>query len=494
MKKTFDTSKSKDFDNDQKSNIKKIFDIKGMHCNSCAQLIENNLKDKVNSISVSYSKGKAEIDFDPEKISEEEIKKIIGECGYSVNDKEEIKTKKSRSNWLGWVVLITSLILLGYLLYNLLGGINAEFPTLDGKVSLFLLFFAGLLTGFHCVAMCGGFLVSYTTKNAINGHKSFYQHLVYGAGKTISYTIIGVIFGLIGSIFFFTPSIRGGVAIFAGMFMIFYSFSMFGIGFFRKFQFNPKFLTKIASKKYQGAYFGPAMTGLLNGLFIACGPLQAMYIYAAGTGSAISGGTSLMAFGLGTLPVMLGFGGIANIISHKATKKILKISAIIVLALGLIMLNRGLTLTGSGYDFNSIISKTEGVNPTASKVLIDSEGYQVINMDADASGYNPNSFVLKKDVPVKWIINGKEITNCNKAIQVPKLGLKFDIKKGEQVIEFTPTETGTISWSCWMGMIRGTFIVTDTGEASQEQISSAVKTSSSSGGSCGMGGGCGCRG
>ncbi len=478
--------------------MKKTFKIEGMHCNSCAQLIENNLKDKVNSIFVSYSKGKAEIDFDPEKISEEQIKEKIKDLGYEIREgykvKEEIKTKKSSSNWLGWIMFIVSLVLLFFILYKFFSGIDVELPVLGEKTSLLLLFAAGLLTGFHCVAMCGGFVVSYTAKNAINGHKSFYQHLVYGTGKTISYTIIGVIFGLIGSIFFFTPSIRGGVAIFAGMFMIFYSFSMFGIGFFRKFQFNPKFLAKIASKKYKGAYFGPAMTGLLNGLFIACGPLQAMYIYAAGTGSAITGGTSLMAFGLGTLPVMLGFGGIANVISYKATKKILRISAIIVLALGLIMLNRGLTLTGSGYDFNNIISKTDGVNLTTSKVLIDSEGYQIIKMDADASGYNPNSFVLKKGVPVKWVINGKEITNCNKAIQVPKLGLRFDIKKGEQVIEFTPEETGTISWSCWMGMLRGTFIVTDTGEATQKEINSAVKTSTTSGGSCGMGGGCGCGG
>ena len=64
-------------------------------------------------------------------------------------------------------------------------------------------------------------------------------------------------------------------------------------------------------------------------------------------------------------------------------------------------------------------------------------------------------------MPVKWIINGKEITGCNNAIQVPKYGLNFQIKPGLQTIEFTPTETGTVSWSCWMGMIQGVFIVVD---------------------------------
>ena len=77
-----------------------------------------------------------------------------------------------------------------------------------------------------------------TAKNAIKGHKSFYQHLVYGGSKTISYTIIGAIFGLIGSFFVFSPALRGGIAIFAGLFMIAYSLSMFGFAFFRKFKFN----------------------------------------------------------------------------------------------------------------------------------------------------------------------------------------------------------------------------------------------------------------
>jgi len=42
---------------------------------------------------------------------------------------------------------------------------------------------------------------------------------------------------------------------------------------------------------------------------------------------------------------------------------------------------------------------------------------------------------------------------------VPKLGLMFDVREGEQTIEFTPQEAGVIPWSCWMGMIPGSFVV-----------------------------------
>ena len=75
------------------------------------------------------------------------------------------------------------------------------------------------------------------------------------------------------------------------------------------------------------------------------------------------------------------------------------------------------------------------------------------------SGYSPNHFVLSRGIPVKWIINGKQVTSCNHRIIVPSLNLEFDVKKGRQTIEFTPTKAGVIPWSCWMGMLHGDFEV-----------------------------------
>ncbi|MDP2741467.1 MAG: heavy metal-associated domain-containing protein, partial [bacterium] len=57
----------------------------GMHCASCAKIIEATLEEKegVNSISVNYDSKKAFLEFDGEKIKVDEIKKEIGELGYS---------------------------------------------------------------------------------------------------------------------------------------------------------------------------------------------------------------------------------------------------------------------------------------------------------------------------------------------------------------------------------------------------------------------------
>ena len=477
--------------------MKKTFKIKGMHCNSCAQLIENELKEKVNKVKASYANETAEIDFDESKISEKEIKEQIKNLGYEVigdNGNNSIGQKDSK---VGWFVMLGSIILLILILYffifkNLNLNLDFKIPELGEKTSLFLLFFAGILTGFHCISMCGGFVVSYTAKNALQGHKSFKQHLVYGGSKVVSYTIIGGIFGLIGGVIAFSVGLRSWVAVLAGLFMIFYALSMFGIKFFRRFQFNPKFLTKAAvsaGSSAKGPYKAPLVTGLLNGLFIACGPLQAMYLYAMGTGSFVSGATSLAAFGLGTLPIMLGFGSLATIISHKTTKKILKISAIIVLVLGFIMLNRGLTLMGSSYSFDAIKAKITGVESSSASVI--NNGVQEINMEVSASGYSPNSFVLKKGVPAKWNVNVPQLFSCTNELIMNAYGIDVHLKQGLNVVEFTPDKIGTIQFTCGMGMLRGSFIVTETGTASQEEVKVAAP---SAGASCSMGGGgCGCK-
>lgn len=467
--------------------------ISGMSCNSCAKKIEDAIREikGVKRVKVNFGNEKAVIEGD---VNEQEIKSVINGLGYKVTNNKSSDLGNNK-----WIPLAISIIGVLFILYYFSGSNfninipNIKIPELGEKTSLVLLFLAGILAGFHCVGMCGGFVVSYTTKNALNGHKSFKQHLVYGGSKVLSYTVIGGLFGAIGGIIAFSIGLRSIVSILAGIFMIFYALSMFGVKFFRRFQFNPNFLTKVANEASnfaKGPYKAPLMTGLLNGLFIACGPLQAMYLYATGTGSFITGAASLATFGLGTLPVMLGFGSLATVISHKTTKKILKISAIIVIILGLIMINRGLTLAGSSYNYDSIKSKIIGTNASAGQNSQISgpitNGAQEINMDVDASGYTPNSFVLKKGIPVKWNINVKQLTGCNSELVSNEYGININLKVGKNLAEFTPNKTGTFTFSCGMGMLHGSFIVTETGQASQQQIKAATPAAGSS---CGCGGG-----
>jgi copper ion binding protein len=448
----------KDPETSHVANVTKKFKATGMTCKNCERIIEKQVKTMagVKKINIDYATEEVQVIFDPNKTNFDNIKKAIDSKGYICEEFQENKSLTTS----GWILLVLGIIVVAY--YAIQSLETIELPQISQNMSYGLLFIVGLLTGLHCVSMCGGFVVSYSTKGIKEGKKPHELHLVYGLGKTLSYTIIGAVFGLLGSIIAFTPLMRGVAGILAGLFLLLFGLKMLNIfPVLRKIQFRtPQFISKFTYGQKK-SHSDPLTIGLLNGLMIACGPLQAIYIMAAGTGSMIEGAKLLFVFALGTLPVMLSFGYITSFIGSKATHQILKFSGAVVIILGLLMINNGLALTGAGFDIKPADDITPAINndPPSQQPANVNTDFQEIRMDVTRSGYVPNSFTLKKGVPVKWIINGKELTGCNKGIIVPTLGLEFDIKKGEQTIEFTPTEAGTIRWSCWMGMIQGSFIV-----------------------------------
>ncbi len=341
---------------------------------------------------------------------------------------------------------------------------NTSLPELSLDMSSGLLFVVGFLTGFHCVGMCGALVLSYATKSASTGKLRYSGHLLYGLGKTISYTAIGAGFGLMGSIIAFTPQVRGIVGMVAGVFLLLFGLSLLNVWpSLRNFRIKtpPTLLRFIGAQSRK--YGHPFVIGLLNGLMVICGPLQAMYVMAAGTGSALEGGKLMLVFGLGTLPVMLGFGMLTSMASASLAPKIIRFSGAIVVILGAIMLNRGLVLSGAKYDLTTGLAwvSMQLRDQTGIDMSIPGLGYQSIEMTFNEEGKTQKQIVLQKGVPVKWKIHNDEGQSCVTGVVAPKLGLDIPLKKGEQIIEFTPQQEGIIPWTCNMGMTTGTFLVVD---------------------------------
>lgn len=464
-------------ENESKDAHKAVLAVNDMVCESCEKIIEKSLEKKHGVISVhaSYSDSSVEVSFMPQKISQNQIIAAIKEAGYAakvVPHKKEVGDYSKLKYVLFGLVAITFLSIAYMLTSSTIGKFNISIPQLDANTSAIIIFFVGLLTGFHCIGMCGGFVLSYTAKARKENpsNLNLMLHLQYALGKIVSYSVIGGIFGLIGSFLVFTPELRATVAILAGIFLIFFAIKM--LNFFpilRKLSLPQGLFDRFKVGPLKSNKGNPLAVGLMNGLFIACGPLQAMYIIAATTGSFFIGATMLFAFAIGTLIPMLGFGVFASFMSHGFRNSIVKLSAVIVLIMGILMINNGLALTGNAISLNSI---TNAFNPaiqtgsgsqvgTSAIAQESTASFQKIEMDVLSSGWSPNSFVLKKGVPVKWVINAKELTGCNSAITVPQYGLNFNLKSGIQTIEFTPDKEGTVQWSCWMGMIQGNFIVRD---------------------------------
>jgi len=79
-------------------NTKKVYRIKGMHCASCASIIERTIKkiDGVENVSVNNGTEKAQISFDENKIQSADFNKKLEPLGYSfvINDHENMSAKE----------------------------------------------------------------------------------------------------------------------------------------------------------------------------------------------------------------------------------------------------------------------------------------------------------------------------------------------------------------------------------------------------------------
>lgn len=331
-------------------------------------------------------------------------------------------------------------------------------PNLGSKASFGLLFLFGLLTSFHCVGMCGGIAISQTIPSSRkDSHSILIPSAMYNLGRVLSYTAIGALVGGLGQIISFTGIWKSLIPILCGILMIIMAVNLLGIfRFLRRFTLPvPKFF---AGKVFHGKLsHSPLIAGLFTAL-MPCGPLQMVQIYALGTKSIIYGALAMFVFSLGTVPLLFTFGILNTLINKKLSGRIIKVSAALVLLLGFVMIQRGLSLAGINIEMPFL--KMGGSNPIEYTAKV-TGNIQVVDSEAFTDSFPV--IVVQKGIPVKWNLHlkKKNYNDCNNAIVVPGLKIEKNLKVGDNFILFTPQKTGTINYTCWMGMIKSKIKVID---------------------------------
>jgi len=435
--------------------INRLIRVEGMSCASCELKIVNALK-KINGVknaNASFSKSEVKVSFDESIVNPQTLVATIKKLGYNVVSggvaKKEAKLSISQLVGIGIIIFALYIIIKNTVGFNYILEV-------DQSMGYGILFIVGLLTSLHCVAMCGGINISQCVSNTNEGNSKLKPSLLYNLGRVISYTIIGGIVGAIGSVVSFSGATKGIVVIISGAFMLVMGLNMLNIFPWLK-RFNPRMPKIFGYKVYNNnAKRGPLYVGLLTGL-MPCGPLQAMQLYALGTGSFVMGATSMMIFSLGTVPLMFGLGAVSTLLSSKFTHRLLKASAVLVMILGIIMINRGLNLSGI-----SFAQATETKISKSSGSIAKIEGkIQVVKTNLKSGSYEP--IVVQKGIPVRWIYTAEqsEINGCNKTISIRKYGIQKNLVAGDNIIEFTPGEEGVVPYTCWMGMISSSIKIVD---------------------------------
>lgn len=197
----------------------------------------------------------------------------------------------------------------------------------------------------HCVGMCGGFVISYTSLKINPNDSKISQsisHLFYNLGRILTYTLIGALCGFFGSILALSPISFGYVYFFLGLIMVLMGFSLLGkISFLNSLEFQitkysfikKAFLTLLKSK----SKFSFFALGMLNAL-VPCGLVYYFAAFAVSAKSALNGALIMLFFGASTFIALFSFGFMVSFLKNTIFREfMIKIAALAIILYGIYM-------------------------------------------------------------------------------------------------------------------------------------------------------------
>ena len=211
---------------------------------------------------------------------------------------------------------------------------------------LFSALVIGLMGSFHCAGMCGPIAIALPLHGNTVTQKIFGGTL-YNLGRTLTYGIMGAIFGLLGQGLHLL-GFQQKVSVLMGAVMI---ISVLFPKLFRNQYSMEKSWLKVVGKlkktiaqmfsirSFQSLFF----IGMLNGL-LPCGLVYMAVAGAIGMGGVVEGSLYMILFGLGTIPMLLGISLAGNLLSLTVRNRINKLIPVLVVVVGILFVLRGLSL------------------------------------------------------------------------------------------------------------------------------------------------------
>lgn len=237
-------------------------------------------------------------------------------------------------------------------------------------LDLLLMASLGFLGSFgHCLGMCGPITVAFSLSQPDTDRDRWQQigfHLLLNLGRLISYALVGLMIGALGSVLVASGQMAGigsplrrGVALVTGLLLIWFGLAQISPG-----QVPPvPLLNPMAQASWHNRLsramqalslnprrWTPLLLGLAWGL-MPCGFLYAAQLKAAETTNLWRGGATMLAFGVGTLPMMLGVGVSTAWVSSDRRGQLFRLGGWITLLIGILTLLRGsdmIDFTGHG--------------------------------------------------------------------------------------------------------------------------------------------------
>ncbi|MFS4447898.1 sulfite exporter TauE/SafE family protein [Maribacter sp. 2307UL18-2] len=204
----------------------------------------------------------------------------------------------------------------------------------------------GLMGSLHCVGMCGP-IAFMLPVDRTNGYRKFGQVLIYHLGRLTAYSLIGLVFGLLGK-GLYVFGIQQKLSIIIGIVMIvlvlipYKSMKRFSLA-------KPvyRLISKIKSRLGQELKKKSPDTfitiGFLNG-FLPCGLVYMALFGAIAMGDALKGSLYMVLFGLGTVPLMTAAIYFSGLLKGAVRQNVQRLIPVFIVLIGALFILRGLGL------------------------------------------------------------------------------------------------------------------------------------------------------
>jgi sulfite exporter TauE/SafE len=210
-----------------------------------------------------------------------------------------------------------------------------------------LIFVGGLLGSAHCVGMCGPLALALGA-NQMTLRTNLRRQLFFSAGRVFTYGFCGGVAAFSGWWLARRPlafvNVQATLSIIAGVALVFLGLSAAGL-LPSRFQLGTASQPCSAARGLKTLLTGPGLlSALLAGVFtgfIPCGLVYAFLAYAASTGNVLAGWLTMVAFGLGTMPMMILAGSGGSLLTLTARNRAIRIAAWCVVVTGVITIARG---------------------------------------------------------------------------------------------------------------------------------------------------------
>lgn len=439
--------------------------VSGMHCKSCEKLLEDELSDisGIAKVRASQRKNIIEIFFEGDAPDRAEITKVVEKLGYKIGKDVKIDYMNNRTDWFYAMLLVIAIIFMfhSFQRAGIIDRLSVAAPSLNFEIS----FLIGLVASVSsCLAVVGGVVIAFAEKYRTDGNDfwkgSFVPNLSFHIGRMVTFFVLGGLLGLIGGGININGNLISAYTVIISVIMFWLGLNILGIvpSISSLGLSMPKDLTeRWKNIEKSENKMAPFLLGLLS-FFLPCGFTQSMQILALASGSFWSGAMGLFAFSLGTAPALMALGVTTSWTKNKKIE-IIKIAAgMIIILFSFYTLQSGLALRGMGGNIFSAGKKALGDGKDKEKTIGNNDT-QTVEMHIAASGFQPSTIRIKKNMPVQWVIYGDSVSGCTNKMIIPSLDIEKNIVSGKNIINFMPPTSGEISFSCWMGMVRGKFVV-----------------------------------